>query len=151
MQIILHWLIAALVALQFLLAEGIETLWRDRMTGAIPNEAFPTPHTVTGFAILVLMLWRLVLRLRHGAPPPPAGEAPALARVAQATHALFYLLLIGMPVSGAIAWFGGLRLPAEAHGVAASVLLVLVVLHVAAALAHQFWWKTDVLRRMTRG
>jgi cytochrome b561 len=149
-QIALHWIIAAIVAYQILFSEGIEGLWRDRMTGAIPNEPFPVPHALAGLLILVLMIWRVVLRLRRGAPPPPAGEHTSVVMVAKATHALFYLLLIGMPVSGAVAWFGGFELPAELHGAAGNVLILLIVLHVAAALAHQFWWKTDVLRRMTR-
>lgn len=149
-QIALHWIIAAIVAYQILFSEGIEGLWRDRMTGAIPNEASPTPHAIAGLLILVLMIWRVALRLRRGAPPLPPGENPALAMVSKVTHGLFYLLLIGMPVSGAVAWFGGFELPAELHGAAGNLLILLIVLHVAAALAHQFWWKTDVLRRMTR-
>jgi cytochrome b561 len=150
-QIALHWAIAAIVAFQILFSGGMEALWSDRMAGAIPNEAFPTPHSVAGLLILVLMLWRLVLRLRRGAPPPPAEEHPALALTAKATHALFYVLLIGMPISGAVAWFGGIEAPARAHAAASNLLILLIVLHVAAALVHQFWWKSEVLKRMTRG
>ena len=120
------------------------------MSGAIPNEAFPTPHTMAGLLILVLMVWRLVVRVRRGAPPPPAEEHPALAMAAKATHTLFYVLLIGMPISGAVAWFGGLEAPAQAHAAASNLLILLIVVHVAAALLHQFWWKTEVLKRMTR-
>jgi cytochrome b561 len=106
---------------------------------------------VAGIVILGLMIWRVALRLRRGAPPPPPGEHPAVAMLSKVTHGLFYLLLIAMPISGAIAWFGGFELPAELHGAAGNLLILLIVLHVAAALAHQFWWKTEVLRRMTRG
>ncbi len=150
-QIALHWVIGAIVAFQILFSAGIEAFWSDRMTGAIPNEPFPTPHALAGLVILVLMLWRVALRLRLGAPPPPAGEHPVLATVAKVTHTLFYLLLIGMPISGAVAWFGGIEAPARVHGAAGNLLILLILLHVAAALAHQFWWKTEVVRRMMRG
>lgn len=150
-QKILHWLIAAIVAFQILFSGGIAALWQDRMTGAIPNEPFPVPHAIAGFAIFALMLWRIALRLRHGAPPPPADEPPMLAMASKVAHGLFYLLLIGMPLSGAVAWFGGIETPAQVHGAAAKLLIALIVIHIAAALVHQFWWKTDVLRRMTHG
>ena len=37
---------------------------------------------------------------------------------------------------------------AQAHSVAEKLLIVLVALHVLAALAQHFWFKTDVLKRM---
>lgn len=149
MQIVLHWLVAGLVAFQILFHDGIEELWEARVGGAAPDVAVPTPHTIAGFLIFALMIWRLALRLRHGAPPPPAGEHPVLSLVAKIVHILFYVLLIGMPLSGAAAWFGGLQAPAAAHGLAGKAIMALVVLHVAAALAHRFWFRTDVLSRMT--
>jgi len=149
-QIGLHWLIAAIVAFQFFSGGRIASVWEDRMTGAIPNEPTPTPHTIAGLTILLLMLARLALRLRRGAPPPPAGEHPALARLAQGAHAAFYVILIAMPVGGAVAWFGGLETPAIVHGVAAKLLLALIALHVAAALAHRFWFRSGAFERMLR-
>jgi cytochrome b561 len=149
-QVVLHWVIALLVAFQILFSGGVESLWRDRMTGAAPNVPTPTPHTVVGIVILLLMLWRLWLRVKHGAPPPPAGEKPAFAMLAKGTHVLFYVLLIGMPISGAVAWFGGIEAPAEAHAAASSLLILLILLHIAAAVAHKVWFRTDVLERMTR-
>jgi cytochrome b561 len=149
-QIILHWLIAALVLFQIFFHDAIEELWRARMNGSAPNEPTPTAHTIVGMLIFVLMIWRVVLRLRNGAPPPPADEHPVLRFVAAATHVVFYLLLLGMPVSGAVAWFGGLQLPAAAHSTAGKVLIALVILHVAAALAHRFWFKSGVMERMVR-
>jgi cytochrome b561 len=151
MQIGLHWLIAAIVGFQIVFAEGIKEAWEARMTGAVPNEPYPTPHTIAGIVIFALMLWRLALRLRHGAPPPPASEHPALRFVAGATHVLFYVLLIGMPLSGAAAWFFGLDLPAQAHGIAAKALIALTILHIAAAIAHRFWFKSGVMERMLPG
>jgi len=148
-QIMLHWAIAALVVFQILFHGGIEELWDARMSGAAPNVPVPTPHTIAGFVILLLMLWRVALRLRHGAPKPPESEHPALRFLAGATHIAFYVLLIGMPISGAVAWFGGFEVPAAAHSLAGKALIALVVLHLAGALAHQFVFRTDVLMRMS--
>jgi cytochrome b561 len=149
-QIVLHWTIAALVLFQFVVAGGIETRWQERMTGVIPNEPFPTPHTIAGIVILGLMLVRLAIRLRRGAPLPPEGEPPVLARLARIAHAAFYVILILMPVGGAVAWFGGYETPAIVHGIAAKLLLALVVLHVVAALAHKFWFRSGAFERMLR-
>ncbi len=68
--------------------------------------------------------------------------------MAKATHFLIYALIIGMPISGAVAWFGGVPGAAAAHVLAKSVLLVLVILHVAGALFQQFLLKSNVLTRM---
>ena len=56
----------------------------------------------------------------------------------------------GLPITGGMAWFGGIEVMAEAHEVLTSLLLVLVGLHVVAALYHQFWLKDGLLMRMKR-
>ena len=150
-QIALHWVVVALVAGQYLLSEGIEQAWYARMNGSLPNEPFPNPHAIVGIIILLLTLWRLVVKLRHGAPALPANEPAALKAIAQVTHLAFYLLLLGMPISGALAWVIGLELPAEVHEIAAKVMIGLIVLHVAGAIVQKVWLKSDVLARMSPG
>ncbi len=147
-QIALHWLIALLVLFQVLVHDEIVQLWTGRMDGTLPNVPTPNVHVAVGFLIFALVLWRLALRLRRGVPAPPASEHPVLKLVASGTHLLFYVLLIGMPLSGAAAWILGVAPAAQAHSVAEKVLIVLVVLHAIAALAQHFWFKTDVLKRM---
>jgi cytochrome b561 len=148
-QVILHWVIAMLVIFQIFAHEGIAGVWEERMNGAVPNEATPNLHALVGIVILVLAVWRLWLRFTRGVPALPANEHPALKALASATHWLFYVLLIGMPISGAVAWFAGLPQPAVTHELAAKIMIALILLHVAAALAQHFWFRTDVLRRMT--
>ena len=150
-QIALHWGIALLVAAQFLLHEGISEAWDQRMDGTIPNAPFPNPHAIAGLLIFALMLWRVVLRLRRGAPPLPAHEPKPLQVVAAGTHLAFYALLLAMPVSGSVAWVLGMEVPAEAHEAAAKLLLALIVLHIAGAVAQKFWLKSDVMTRMAPG
>ena len=104
-------------------------------------------HLVAGVVIFVLMIWRFSLRLGRTVPPPAAE--PALARRASAAvHLAFYALLILLPPTSAAAWFLGSRTFGEVHDIGQIVLMYLVGLHVAAALVHQFWWKTGLLSRM---
>ncbi len=147
-QIALHWIIVVLVLFQVVMHDDIVRLWTGRMDGTLPNAATPNAHVAVGFLILALAVWRLVLRLTRGVPALPAGEHPALKLVASGTHVLFYVLLIGMPLSGAAAWILGVVAAAQAHSVAEKLLILLIGLHVLAALAQHFWFKTDVLKRM---
>ncbi|MBW6506533.1 MAG: cytochrome b/b6 domain-containing protein [Rhodobacteraceae bacterium] len=150
-QIWLHWLVALLIIPQFLLNESMGQAWRAIERGQeVTPSVLITAHVVAGVAVLALVLWRLVLRLTHGAPPPPASEAPALQMVGKITHGLLYLVLALLTVSGGMAWFGGIKASAGVHEAATSLLLLLVSLHVLGALYHQFVLKTNLLARMKR-
>ena len=150
-QIALHWITLVLVALQFILHDAMSEAW-DAIEdgGAVILDPLVSQHVAGGALIAVLTFVRLGLRLSHGAPPPPASEHTALKLVAQATHWAFYALLILLPVSGAVAWFNGVEPAAEAHEAMKTVLLALIALHVLAALAHQFIFKTNLMARMKR-
>ena len=147
-QIILHWVIATLVFFQILMHEGIVGAWDGRMEGTLPNQPSVNPHAIAGVLILVLVLWRLVLRRQRGVPSLPEGEHPALKALATGTHVALNLLLILMALSGMAAWISGVEAIGEAHSIARLALVPLVILHILAALYHHFWLKTDVLRRM---
>ncbi|WP_415183797.1 cytochrome b/b6 domain-containing protein, partial [Phaeovulum sp.] len=94
--------------------------------------------------------WRLALRARRGAPPPPAEEAPSLQMVAMATHGLLYMVLIAMVISGGMAWFGGIKQAASTHELMKLALLLLIGLHIVGALYHQVVLKTNIMMRMKR-
>jgi len=148
-QIGLHWITLLLVALQYLLHDAIAAAWEAMATGAeVVFHPLIGQHVAVGALVAVLTFVRLGLRFSHGAPPPPASEHAALKAVAHATHWAFYALLILMPVSGAIAWFNGVAGAAQAHNVMKLALLALIALHVLAALAHQFVFKTNLMARM---
>jgi cytochrome b561 len=149
LQIGLHWAVAMLVVIQFLGHDGIEHAWDAVSDGATAaTSSTVLLHVGAGASIFVLSLWRLWLRLTRGAPPLPEKEPAPLRFVASATHILFYVLLIGMPMSGSLAWFAGIEQAAAAHGLATNVLLALLALHVAGAFFQQFVLKTQVLTRM---
>lgn len=151
LQIRLHWIIFILVALQYLLHDGISAAFDKVENGAVAETTvLAGAHVIGGFLVFALMLARLYVRMNQGVPPPPDTEGPLLSKLAEATHWAFYALLVLLPVTGAVAWFRASEGAAEVHQILRAVLLALVVLHAGAALMHHFVFKTDVLRRMTR-
>lgn len=148
-QIALHWIVFVLIVLQYVLHEGMSEAW-DVVEdgGSVGFSPLVAGHVIGGVLVLALVTWRLQIRASRGAPPPPEEESPALKLVAKAVHGGLYLSMILMPLSGIIAWFGGVEPAAEAHEVMRVVLLALVGLHVAGALYHQFVLRNDLMNRM---
>lgn len=152
-QIVLHWTIALLILVQFLAADGIENAWNALQEGdALRAGDLPLAwlHVGIGITVLVLAFVRVWLRLTRGAPPLPDND-PLPARIgAHVVHALIYLLLFLMPISGSIAWFGGVGEAGDVHEFLKTALLVLICLHVAGALVQQFVLRSGIMMRMLR-
>jgi cytochrome b561 len=160
-----HWLIAALIVTQFVLAN----LALDLPIGAHKLALFAR-HKSVGMTVLMLAILRLLWRLKQPPPGLPAGMAPWERFLARATHAGFYVLLFAMPVTGwlmssaknySVSWFGLFTWPnligknesafewlRSTHDALSGVLFVIAVLHILAALKHHFWNRDDVLVRM---
>ena len=152
-QIALHWIIAILVIAQVVLHEGMHAAYGETRGGpaATESEQFMADlHVAGGIAVFLLALLRVVLRLRRGAPPPPQEERASLRFAARAVHVLFYAIILLMPLTGALAWFGGVEASAAVHRAGMLLILVLLLLHIAGALYHHFVLKTDVMRRILR-
>ncbi len=150
-QIALHWAVFVLVALQFVLNDWIGAAYRALMRGETPETGLlVAQHVIGGILILALVIWRMVLKVTRGAPLPPAEEPPVLQKIATGTHLALYLFLIATVVSGGLAWFAGLRAAGSVHEIFKTILLVLIVLHVAGALYQKFILKSDVMQRMLR-
>ncbi len=149
LQISLHWIIMLLVALQFIFHDSISEAW-DKIEGGLEAAFNPmvAMHVFGGILILLLTLWRLAVRRKRGAPALPETESAVQRIAAHATHHTLYLLLILTPISGAVAWFGGVEKAADGHEVLKTLMLILVALHVLAALFHQFVLKNNLLDRM---
>lgn len=109
-------------------------------------------HIGVGIAVLALAAIRLVLRLAFGVPPEPLG-APWFFRVlARVGQWIFYLLFFAMPITGLLAYYYGDATALLLHGdVIRPLFWLLISVHVALALAHQFYWKTDMLMKIIRG
>ena len=127
-------------------------------------------HKALGVTVLALVLLRLLWRLFDRHPRYPSGMPRWQVGVAHASHALLYLLLLAVPISGwvynsasgfPLPWFGLIQLPAIApvskplahlaltvHETAFWTLAALVLLHVAAAIEHHVRQRDAVLARM---
>lgn len=150
LQISLHWIVALLILWQFLFNDAMAKAWDALVDGLEPAVSAPVvTHILVGVAILLAVIWRLVITARRGAPAM-IGDNAILNMAARLTHLGLYALLILMPVSGAVAWFGGVEAAAAAHNVMKVVLLALIALHVAGALYHQFVLRDGVMARMKR-
>jgi len=161
----LHWMIAALILFMLWLGWSLEDIPRNT-----PARGFYVNlHKSIGVLVLTLVVLRLLWRLRHRPPALPASMAGWEMRVAHITHWLLYACILIQPLSGYIAsayskygvkFFGipvsppGLRGEAvsdffgEVHGVNATVLAVLVALHVLAAFKHLLIDRDDIFQRM---
>jgi cytochrome b561 len=150
LQIALHWLVFALIAQQYLLKDAMSAAW-DRITNGLETGFDPLvlAHGAGGALVLIFALWRLTLRARRGVPR--AIEASKVQGIlAKLTHVGLYALMILMPLSGSVAWFGGVEAAAQGHNVLKIVLLALVALHSVGALYHQFVLRDGTLARMRR-
>ena len=94
--IVLHWLIAAAIIFQVIVG------WRmgDGPKGSPTTFALFQLHKSIGFTILLLSLARLAWRLVNPAPLAPAGQPKWERLAAKAVHVGFYVIMIGLPLTG---------------------------------------------------
>lgn len=150
-QIFAHWLVVALVVVQLLSHDAMEDYWdyvEDGEAGWLPTEPIAFLHAASGATILVLMLVRVALRLRYGAPPPPADLGPLVRLGAHASHFALYALLLALPLSGASALLFAWDDAADLHSSLTLALWVLVALHIGAALYHAVIRRDGVFKRI---
>ncbi len=161
----LHWLIVALLIVQFTVAWTMPEIHRNT-----PVTTLISLHFTMGIVILAVAIVRLAWRATYGEPEPQDGVPPWQTASARIVHWLLYALLLVLPVLGWInaSWRGmpivmfGLELPklvatraagwgwtGDVHSLLANyLLLTLVGLHVLAALYHYFIRRDGVLQRM---
>ena len=175
--ITLHWLIAILIVVMIFAGWQTDDMREAMLEGDTSVDPQTVAllfnwHKTFGILILALSVFRLVWRLTHKVPPLPAGMNAFERFAAVATHWAFYVLIIGMPLAGWITasasgfpsfFFNSESLPipelmgeneavydvvSQIHSKSAWAILVLLGLHIAAALKHHFMDHDDVLTRM---
>ncbi len=172
--ILLHWLIGfSIIAL---LIVGLVMSEEDLLPMNLRFAAFQL-HKSLGLTVLILSVFRLIWRLTHTPPALPEGMNTFEILAAKATHIVFYILMLGLPLTGWIIvstsardiptiWFGLFQWPhlpilvgdpsrgdfsksiGEVHESLAWIAIALIILHVGAALKHQFINKDNLLSRM---
>ena len=151
-QVFLHWAVALLILFNRIFSDAMSDLWRQiKQTGPTPTTFGAWAHIIVGVAVLVFVAWRLVLRVTRGVPHAPAGTKRLLKLAGDAGHIALYALMIAMPVTGLLTFYGGIEDLGEVHGeVLKSLLWALIALHVAAAFFHHFFLKDGLLNRMRK-
>lgn len=171
--VVFHWLIALAIIGLLIVGKVMTGMAPDEPLRFVLTQW----HKTFGILVLLLSVLRLLWRLGHAAPAHPAGAPGWEKLAASATHGLMYLLMFAIPVSGwilvsasplgidtllfnriewpHIAWFANHADKAdiaerfeEVHELAANLLIVLLLMHVGAALKHHLIDKDDVLTRM---
>src|SRR5262245_29036370 len=148
LQIGLHWLIAALVLIQLIFGESIGEAIESAESGtavSVFDVFFAGVHYWAGIAILALVAIRLWVRAMAGAPAP--SQDGWMATAAKLSHAVFYILLVLMPVLGLLAYYVGDPY-GDLHELGKPILIILIALHACASFYHQFWLKDGTLRRI---
>lgn len=161
----LHWLVAALLLVQFPLG----FIGADLPLG-LDRLIILSRHKALGMTLLLLVLLRLLWRQANPAPALPPATSMIERRLARAVHLSFYVLLLLLPTLGwigssasnlSVSWFGWFvfpdlvatnpalaKLAKACHAALAWLLLAFIGLHVAAVLRHKFVHRDDVLARM---
>lgn len=167
-QIALHWLTFFLIVIAYSTIE----LRGFAQRGSWQGYTLIVTHFSAGATVLVIMLSRLFLRIRHRSPailPPAPRWQTGLAHL---THTLIYALFIALPILGLASrylrgrdwWLFGLSMPVASepnvdlsdtligwHETLAPLGYWLVGLHVVAALFHHYLLKDNTLMRMMPG
>ena len=168
LSIFFHWMIALLIIGAFALG----SIMTDMKISPSKLQYYSW-HKWMGVSIFAVVALRLLSRLLLGAPAYPASMKKWETQLANATHIFLYVLMFAVPLSGyfytsaagiPVVYFKLIQLPTiigpnpelkpilkELHEVLTTVLLIVVSLHVAAALKHFFIDKDGIFQRMLPG
>ena len=169
----LHWLMALLII--GLLVVGNYMVSLDESDAL--RFTLTQWHKSFGIIVFLLFVLRLIWRWTHRPPDLPADLKPWEVRAAGLTHTLLYLLVFIIPFSGWVMvsvspldlptlLFNSVHWPhlalfnevsdraavtelvAEIHAMAGNLIILLLVLHIGAALKHHFVLKDGVMLLM---
>ncbi|GGX57736.1 cytochrome b [Saccharospirillum salsuginis] len=170
----LHWLMALLVIATLLTAK----LGLDPTPNSDPDKvSMLRIHMIVGLFLGTLLVIRLITRYTTARPPAADTERVWMNRARKTVHFLLYFLLFSQVITGIVLAlvpdlypagtnlftivFGGANqaLPESfnghpvrsGHGLYSTLLLVFILLHLGAALYHQFRIKDNLIGRMWFG
>ncbi len=173
----IHWIMAALILFQL----GMGIWMTNFVDDLLVRFDLTQTHKSWGFVIFALALLRIVWRLANRATPSLPADTPRWqGHAAQVSHAMLYLLMLVLPLSGwamsaasptqdllgiqnsVFGWFAmpdpwvpGVKSVEEAaqivHFASGLLLAVLLVIHAGAALKHHFIDRDRVLAGMVLG
>ncbi|MBI3526493.1 MAG: cytochrome b [Betaproteobacteria bacterium] len=167
--IVFHWVVAILVLAMLGLG-----LYMTGVPKGSPDRAFYfNLHKSIGVTTALLVIVRLWWRAKNPPPSLPSSMPGWEVQASKISHALLYMCVILMPLSGFAAtqftkygvnYFGLFKIPPMGsqnkvvydllqgiHGVTAALLIVLVIIHVLAVFKHLLIDRDKVFQRMLPG
>jgi len=167
-QRLLHWLIALMV-LSLLVGGWIMAEFKAKdLPKGLYSQIYDL-HKSIGVVVLLLMAFRIIARLIHGAPAPHPSLANWQRTAASLVHYAFYALLIAQPIIGLIGTWSypapvpildalGIENPFAKdrdlsktlffwHEMIGKALIALAILHIGGAFLH-ILKRDGVVRRM---
>ena len=175
---ILHWLVAALIAINVALILLVDYYPEDWVRPAVDT------HKSIGITVLGVVLLRILWRLANPPPPLPDAYPPWEKKTSHIAHIALYALILALPLSGwmhdsafkaaaqfpmqlfylipwpRISWIANMEPAAKEqfHSIFGAIhvwlgyiLYALFALHVGAALKHQWIDRKPELERMWPG
>jgi cytochrome b561 len=164
---LLHWAVAGLIVVQFVLAKLVDSAGD---AAELRQLALLANHQSVGITILLFAVARLGLRLRQ-APLQPLPVPEWQQTAAEISHWLLYALLFLLPITGwlmssasanSVVWFNLVQIPdlvaedpqlqevlEEVHATFAKLLLLLAAIHVLAAIKHSLFGKSGAMERIS--
>lgn len=163
----LHWIIFVLVLAAYVLINLHHATARGTFIHSFTEHA----HTVVGVLVLLLVLPRLFMRIKYGAPPLETGMARAARWLARVTHWALYAFLLIQPLLGlitlqvggrSVSLLGVTLIPSfvshpsrelsreifHYHALLGTTFYFVIGLHIVAALWHHYVRRDDTLTRM---
>ena len=165
-QKIIHWLMAIIIMLDLNVAQkfGGEMQLLDRLDSRVD-------HATAGMIVTFLFILRIILRYRYGAPSLPQSMPLWQKYSAKLGHYGLYFLMGLLVVSGIttanftsdpIVVFGLFNLSSEVdnlymfdlirgvHEFATKAIIVLIIVHIFAAIYHHYILKDDSTKNMLK-
>jgi len=164
----LHWLVAGMIVLQFVLAKMADVASDE--DSPVRELALLANHKSVGITILALAVVRLAWRQKNPPPALPATMPQWQITASHLSHWSLYALLFAMPVTGwlmssasaySVSWFNLFQIPdlvapnpaakevfEEAHETLGKLLMLIAAVHIGAAIKHTLIDKDGVLRRI---
>ena len=159
--IVIHWVTALLILTLFPLGKYMEDISFAEKMGLIKV------HAILGVIVFILTLIRSYLFFKSKRPKDLETGSKFNDTLAVWIHNAFYILLITISIAGIVTMFTGGYIdalqsgtsdlilsredliPLKAHGFLATIMIILLVLHVLGVIKHYTLTKENTLKRMS--
>ena len=158
--IITHWLTAVLILVLFPMGKYMEDLELSEKMGLIKI------HAILGIVVLILTIIRTISYFKNERPTDLRTGSKFNDKLAVWIHNIFYFLLFGIAISGlATTILGGYGeaiktgnidsilstteiTPLKPHGIMATIMMILLVMHIIGVIKHFVLTKENTLKRI---